>query len=184
MDHQHFDRVARSLAMGTPRRTVVGLMAGGLLGSGVAALLSPDAVVGKKGKHKGKGHGKGKGSAKKCKAGTQPCNGGCIPSTDCCNGDSCDTCALEICENGQCGCTGGRVRSKGVCGFVPQCKSVGLTCANDDECCSRSCSIFDGASLRCDKGTELCIVDLDCVSGNCRGFMCPEFYASATGGTC
>jgi hypothetical protein len=33
-------------------------------------------------------------------------------------------------------------------------------------------------------GKENCITDFDCLSGPCRGFMCPELYNSITGGGC
>ena len=67
---------------------------------------------------------------------------------------------------------------------MPRCKSVSQTCTSDDECCSRTCDIFDGASYRCNTGVEQCIVDIDCVSGNCRGSMCPEFLAMTLDRVC
>ena len=171
-----FDTLVRHLATSVGRRTLLGLVAGSIF----PALASP-ALAGKKRKQKGKGK---KQNKKKCKAGTRLCGKRCIPKDSCCKHTDCDICSHEFCENGQCGCTGGRVRYNGVCGFVPHCKSVGLTCASDDECCYRQCNINDGNSLRCNKGTELCVVDLDCVSGNCRGFMCPEFLAMTLDGLC
>jgi hypothetical protein len=179
---ESLDAVARRLAPAVGRRTLLSVLAGSAAGSIVPALSSPGRA-GKKGKGKGKGKGK-KPNKKKCKAGTRPCGKRCIPSDSCCKHTDCDICSHEFCENGQCGCTGGRVRHNGVCGFVPHCKSVGLTCASNDECCSRTCDIFDGVSGRCNKGTEQCIVDLDCVSSNCRGYMCPEFLAATLEGVC
>lgn len=173
---QSLDDVARCLAQTTGRRTLLGLVAGSATGS-ILPALSSQGWAGRKGKGK-------KPNKKKCKAGTRPCGKRCIPSDSCCNHTDCAPCTHEFCENGQCGCTGGRVRHNGVCGFVPPCKSVNLTCSSDNECCSRKCDIFDGVSFRCNKGIVDCIVDLDCVSGNCRGFECPELLATTTNGGC
>ena len=172
--------MARRLAPAMGRRTLLGLVAGSATGSLIPALASPGSA-GKK--RKGKGKGK-KPNKKTCKAGMRPCGKQCIPTDSCCTHTDCDLCSHEFCENGQCGCTGGRVRHNGVCGFVPRCKSVSLTCTSDDECCSRKCDIFDGVSYRCNKGVEQCIVDIDCVSSNCRGYMCPEFLAMTLDGMC
>jgi hypothetical protein len=176
------DDMARRLAPPVGRRTLLGLLAGSAAGSIFAGLSSP-GHAGKKGKGKGKGKGK-KPNKKRCKAGTKPCGKRCIASDACCKHTDCNICSHEFCENGQCGCTGGRVRHKGVCGYVPHCKSISLTCTNHDECCSGKCDIFDGNVYRCNKGTEQCIVDIDCVSGNCRGYMCPEFLAMTLDGVC
>ena len=168
------DDVARRLAPAVGRRTLLGVLAGSVAQAGLASLAEPAA--GKK--------GKGKKKKKKCKGGKRPCGKRCIRKDACCKHKDCDICSHEFCEKGTCGCTGGRVRYNGVCGFIPTCKSVGLTCTSNDECCSRRCDINDDNSFRCNKGTELCNVDLDCESGNCRGYMCPEFLASSLEGLC
>jgi hypothetical protein len=164
------------------------MLLGILAGSTAASIFPGLASTGTAGKKRKKGKGKGKKrnnkNKKKCKAGTRLCGKRCIPKDACCKHTDCDICSHEFCENGQCGCTGGRVRYRGVCGYVPHCKSVGLTCTNHDECCSGKCDITDGEIRRCNKGTELCIVDIDCESGNCRGFMCPEFLAMTLDGLC
>ncbi len=172
------DSLARRVAPVVGRRTLLGVISGSVAGSLFPA-LAPSGSAGKKRKGKGK-----KQNKKKCKGGTRLCGKRCIPKDACCDHTDCNLCIHEFCENGQCGCTGGRVLYKGVCGYVPNCKSVGLTCTSDDECCSRQCNIDDGNSKRCNKGTELCIVDIDCVSGDCRGFMCPEFLAMTLDGVC
>jgi hypothetical protein len=174
------DTLARRLAPLVDRRTLLGAIAGSTAASLVPALALPGSAKKKK-KKKGKGK---KQNKKKCKGGTRPCGKRCIPKDQCCKHTDCDICSHELCENGRCGCTGGRIRSNGVCGFFPNCKSVGLICTNDDECCSRKCDIWDGVYRRCNKSTELCIVDIDCESGNCRGFMCPEFLAMTLDGLC
>jgi hypothetical protein len=179
--YRSLDDVARRLALATNRRTLLGLLPGSAAGS-ILPAHSSLAEARKKGKGKGK---KKKPNKKKCRAGTRPCGKRCIPSDTCCKHTDCDLCSHELCESGQCGCTGGRVRHNGVCGFVPRCKSVSLTCTSDDECCSRKCDIPNGpGSFRCNKSTEQCIVDIDCLSGNCRGYMCPEFLAMTLDGVC
>jgi hypothetical protein len=165
MDSDRFDVLVRLVSQGTrspSRRTLLRTAAGGAF----VGLLSPaptNAIAGKKKK------------PKKCKAGQKPCGAKCIPQSNCCKNAECDGTHREGCYQGKCGCGPGEIRdSRGYCGFPPNCKSVGLICATDLECCSGRCTIEDsGGQRRCDRGDRVCIVDFDCSPGLlCLGWEC------------
>ncbi len=166
MESGRFDAIARTLGARAPRREVSRFLVAGAL-SGLAAKFGGAEVGAKK-----------KGGKKKgCSGGQKRCGKRCVPKSGCCKSSECSSLRNEYCEKGRCGCAKGAVMYKGRCGFPIECKSVGLVCSSHYECCSGLCTISDGAGqMRCDKGTQLCIVDYDCVSGECRGYVCPEIW--------
>ena len=171
MDDRQFDALSR--------RHASRLLTGGVLAGLLAHMPIGVSLAKKKGKKKKKG----------CKPGTKLCNltGKCIPESACC-GDSvaCDRCAAAICLGGVCDCAPGFIRSNGACGFFRDCLSAGEVVDSLSDCCSDETVYDPGAGQRyCAAGKENCLAPNDCVSGGpCRGFMCPELYASITGGGC
>jgi hypothetical protein len=135
---------------------------------------------------KKKGKGKGK---EKCGKGKRPYGGGCIPTTSCCSAElsgenECDPCARQTCVNGACQCDPSLINHNGACGVFLNCLSVSVLCTSDFDRCSDQCMPVGNGQARCIPGTQNCLTDFDCVSGNCRGFLCPELYQSLTGGGC
>lgn len=175
MDARGFDVVTRALQAGTPRRTTLGLLLSAALG--ITGLADSNAKKGKgrKGKKKNK---------KKCGNGKKLCGNACIPQSDCCTDADCNACAREICQNGVCDCHPNLIRSNGVCGTFPTCQSVNTVVSDSFDCCSDE-AIDDGSGqLRCLPGRFQCLTPYDCVSGDCRGFMCPELYNANVGDSC
>ncbi len=169
MDGSAFDRwTAAHAPGGLGRRT--------LLGGAFAALLAwafPWSAAKPKGGKGGKGKGKGKG----CKGGTKKCGKRCISASACCTADDCNLCQQERCLSGRCDCDPGSFRgADGYCGVPPVCQVVEQLCERDDDCCSQQCNVMaDDGSLRCNRGLEACITDLDCLPGwVCRGFDCKD----------
>jgi hypothetical protein len=167
MDADRFDTLSCSLFTARSRRGA--LMAA--FGGAIALLGFTDPLARKKGK-------KGKGKKKGCSKTQKKCGNRCVPKDGCCDSSECDSCPNEFCQSdGRCACNAGAQDSNGRCGFPPNCKSVGLICTSNSECCSGRCTIADGfGQVRCDRGTLECILPFDCVSGQCRGFVCPEIH--------
>jgi len=145
-----------------------------LLGGAFAALLAlrvplRDSAAKPKGGKGGKGKGKG------CKGGTKKCGKRCISVSACCTADDCNLCQQERCLNDRCDCEPGAFRDAyGYCGTPPVCQVVDQLCERDDDCCSQQCNVpADDGSLRCNRGLDACITNLDCLPGwFCRGFDC------------
>jgi hypothetical protein len=173
MDQQRFKTLVRAVAAAGSRRSIVGSV-GGVALTGLLSRITGGGVAAKKKSKKSKKKG--------CKSGARKCGGKCIPKSACCADKECDRCAREICLNGQCGCTPEFIRHNGVCGRFPNCWSSGLLVDDPDDCCSEE-AFFDDANgrYRCLPGKFECLVDLDCVSGSCKGYMCPELYHAASG---
>ena len=117
------------------------------------------------------------------------CNGACIAATACCFNSECDTCKQLTCQDGACACKPGTVAdARGFCGTPPGISCVpafGLT--NYPEfCCSQRSQIYNPVVnlYQCLPSTGQCVVDADCASGPCRGFMCPERYITTVGDLC
>jgi len=129
MDADRFDNVARSLIAGSSRRTLLGLVIGGIAAAlGVAdgearnqrkkcKRCGPCRAC-KRGKCKSKPNGIGCGGTKVCQSGT------CVCPTQCCANADCGAC--EICQGGQCiaGCQGGKSCQGGTCVCHPGRRTV------------------------------------------------------------
>jgi hypothetical protein len=169
----------------------------------VLGLIDGDA----KKKGKGKGKGKKKDPTKEyCKKAAAACaNGKCGMGQPCCHETECDDCTNLWCVGGG----GGRpgvcacfsdigsivpiddtdIMHNGRCGAFPTCLSKGAKFQLGDgqpRCCSLTSHVEDGPDGPinvCDAGTQLCLADVDCVSGSCRGFRCPESQVGCPGST-
>lgn len=184
MDADQFEWVVRSWTTSpSRRRTLVraaGLLLGGMLGSNAAGITAKN----KGGKGKGKGRGKGKKKQKGCRSGEKPCGDGCIPASNCCP-DASDrdcTCDLEQCVNLSCECQAPTIRHNGVCGLPPFNDDGQLCTSNSqpntglvEECCSGNRKPRIEPPV-CAAGTTRCLIDADCVSGRCLGFVCQEIW--------
>lgn len=117
------------------------------------------------------------------------CNGACIPATSCCFNSECDFCKQRTCQSGDCACKPGTVAdARGFCGTP-----VGISCGvayqivnNPALCCSQNFRVHQTVPplWQCLPGTTQCVIDQDCASGPCRGFMCPERYIVTVGDLC
>ncbi len=178
MDATRFETLARTLTQTRSRRAAMCRLLAGTLG--LFGLTQAEA------KNKGKGRKKKKG----CGKGKRQCGTTCIPTSQCCpfalSGQfECDPCTRETCNNGVCGCAPATINHHGVCGSFLNCLSVGEICTNNLDCCSEQCNVpSDNGTMRCNRGTENCLTDFDCVSGLCRGFLCPELYRALTSSVC
>jgi hypothetical protein len=175
IDPLRFENLVRSLAAASNRRTVMRTVGGAAL----IGLFDRWATKGVAAKKKGKSK---KSKKKGCKSGAKKCGNKCIPKTACCADKECNRCTREICLNGACGCHPDFIRQNGVCSRFPNCWSSGILVDDPDDCCSEE-AFFDEANgrFRCLPGKFECLVDLDCVSGSCKGWMCPELYHAASG---
>jgi hypothetical protein len=169
MDAGQLDGLTRAVATAPSRRALLGVALGGVL----AALGRQTAAA----KKKGNGKGKGKGSGKKgCPKGKKRCGTKCIPKEDCCTAADCNGCWLESCINGGCQCEPHEIRQGLVCGVFPTCTPAGLPCFDNGECCSYRCGDDGLGGKVCHPGTLYCLGDRDCLSGDCRGYTCPEVW--------
>lgn len=173
MEDNKFDQVVRSLNLPSSRRTAVS----GLMGSVLAALLPATATEARRRQEqvhdekKGKGKGKGKG----CPRGKKKCGKKCIPKGDCCTYLDCTGCRAEACINGECQCDPGAIMHNGKCGLFIDCLGYGETCTSSVDCCGNVCTDDGSGVKRClGKSIHDCIIDNDCKSGPCIGFLCPE----------
>jgi hypothetical protein len=169
MDATRFDRWARSLAIARSRRGALRL----LTASALAGLIGIEATA------KKKGNGKGKGKKKGCRGTEKKCGNKCIAKDACCSNKDCDQCALEICQNGICGCHESKIRSNGVCGTFVNCLAAGEITSDAGLCCSdKSVKDPESGQERCLPGDFMCLTPVDCFGAPCRGFMCPGLYHS------
>jgi hypothetical protein len=213
MESTRFDRLTRRWSSHTPRRTVVGALIGGVLGltalsereasskkKKVTLCFNGQPITVKKNK-KGSYLSQG-ATVGACRTSPPPppppppgascpkrCNGACIPATSCCFDSECDTCKQQTCQSGSCACKPGTVAdARGFCG-VP----IAISCVvafqivnNPAHCCSQR-SVIQNPQLglyTCLPSTGQCAADVDCLSGPCRGFMCPERYIVTVGDLC
>jgi hypothetical protein len=167
MESERFDAMARAMGVEAPRRAVSRVLVGGALG----------AIAGRFGLEQAGAKKKKGGKKKGCGGGQKRCGKRCVPKTGCCKSSECSSLRNEYCQKGRCGCAKGAVVHNGRCGFAIDCKTVAQICSSHNECCSGLCTIPNGnGQMRCDRGHLLCITDLDCVSGECRGYVCPEIW--------
>ena len=179
MEPTRFETLVRSVAAASSRRGLMRAASGAALIGWLGRLTIGGASAKTKKRKANKSKKKG------CKAGAKKCGNTCIPKSSCCADKECDRCAREICLNGACGCNPDFIRSNGVCGKFTNCKSVGELTTDAFDCCSGESVIdADSGQERCLPGTFLCLTDFDCVSGPCRGFMCPEQYKANVGEGC
>lgn len=211
MECTRFDRLTRRWSAQTPRRTVVGGLVSGVLGltvlqdteakkkKKVTLCLNGQTISVKKSK-KGSilSQGATQGAcpsappappAPSCPATQKLCNGRCIDRTSCCTNSDCDRCKQQTCQNGTCACKPGTTAdAQGICGVpLGDCTPTPAQTANASSCCSgnpRKILDFPVTLFACDAGTTTCRVDVDCLSGPCQGFMCPERYAATVGAGC
>jgi hypothetical protein len=155
MEAERFDLVTRALGDAPTRRTVFGLVLGGVFGS---ALDFADAKK------------KGKKKKKKCKGGKKKCGKKCIPATSCCA--ACGAC--ESCQDGTCvsDCQAGQACVAGQC----QCTAESCDgCCDGENCRSGTASAFcgtDGETCDACSGSETCQAgDCVCVPDSCA-FNC------------
>jgi hypothetical protein len=156
MDTNRLDSVIRNMAAAPSRRAMLSLALGGVL-----ARFTAEPADAKK-KNKGK-------SKKGCPKGKKKCGNKCISKGNCCTYVDCTGCRNEDCINGTCQCNPELIMHNGMCGFFTNCKSFGETCIDHEECCGPSC-----VNGQCAKSIYHCLTDSDCLSGPCRGFLCPE----------
>jgi hypothetical protein len=206
VDGSSFDRIAKTLAAGRSRRSVVKALAGGVAG-GVVALLGGAAGGAGRCKTVGQvckttadccpgalGNGNvwcgpsGKQKAcQACPAGTVACNGGCV-----------DVGGSDNANCGACGavCTGGTSCTTGACACPTGQSLCGGQCvdttASDTNCggCGRTCPAGTGCTggLCCLPGQDVCAgacTDVQNNNANCGacGHACDPGLACA-GGTC
>jgi hypothetical protein len=172
MDDNQLDQIIRSLTVPSSRRIAVS----GLVGSALAALV-PAAVTEaerRRGRVYAEKKGKGKGKGKGCPRGKKKCGKTCIPKGNCCTYVDCTGCRAEACINGKCQCDPGLIMHNGKCGVFINCKGYGETCTSSVECCGNCVFDVDANESRCDRSSNNCIADRDCLSGPCQGFLCPE----------
>ena len=111
MDDLNFDRLARALSSGAPRRHILT----GAIATIAAIHAGRDATA--------------KGKKRKCKKSQKKCGKGCIPKAQCCTSDDCGS--GQTCTGGACACTprcGGK--SCGPDGCSGSCGQ----CANGSQC--------------------------------------------------
>lgn len=182
MDAARFDAFTTRLAAPLSRRRTAGLL--GLLSLG--CLTAADDAAARKHKKKKK-KGKPGGGTSGCAAGSKPCNGACIPSSQCCTNGDCDRCAREVCQAGSCGCPAGMTRdSRGICGTRPACVSAGQIVGSAAQCCSGVAIAGPvQGSVICQSGHDRCLGDPDCAEATgCLGYLCAGPYARAVGSGC
>lgn len=154
MDSNRFDAFVRSFTIAAPRRSALA----GLLGGGLAALLtrfgSDDAEAKKRRKKK-----------KKCKRSKKKCGKQCIPKANCCQSADCGV--NEKCTNGAC----------------EPCLPQGTACTDDAQCCTGICDTYTN---KCQQVRVDCESDDQCPGGSCCGtppnMQC--LYVTATQGAC
>ncbi len=182
MDGKRFDRATRNMAIGAPRRRVLGLLAGSALGLNLRGKGDVEAKKKKKkttichegqtievsGKAK-KGHLKHgdtlgpcaspppppPGAA--CAVGGKPCQGRCIPSNQCCTNSDCAPGAPRCC-NGTCirpneCCTDSECQTGNVC------QAGNCVCAPANICGNSCCTAPAGIP----------VAEIECVgNGDCE----------------
>src|SRR4051812_1097410 len=176
MDPSRFDTVARELSRARSRRGALATLVGATLG--LLGLAETEA------KHKKK-HKKKKLSPPasppplSCPNGQKPCDGGCIPTSQCCADNECSSAGLPRCCGGSfvpptpccraAHCTGGKTCVQGLCrrpadkpkdcnGGCPQC------------CVKGDCT----PSIRTDDGTPECSTAGVCVCARPGTRSCPD----------
>lgn len=166
MDADRFDMLLRLLSNSPSRRHGLRLLAGAAVAClPVVGRRAVDAKGGKKGKGKGKG----------CTNGEKKCGKKCIPKGNCCTNIDCTGCSNEqACVNGKCQCAPAAIMHNGKCGFFFDCKAFDEPCTSSVECCGNCVFDADAGEARCGKSINDCIIDSDCLSGPCIGFLCPE----------
>ena len=141
MDGQTFDRIAKALAEGRSRRSVVRALAGGVAGGALAWL------------------GGTAGAAGRCRTVGQACK----TNEDCCpgptrNGNVACTPTGRKQPTKSCECANAADPCGGACcaadqfcdaGFCVQCRGDFAGCADDNQCCSGICNNYPGEVGEC-----------------------------------
>lgn len=170
MDDNQFDQLVRSWTTPSSRRTALS----GLV-IGVLAVAAPERVSEAARRHpEVHGEKKRKGKGKGCPRGKRKCGKKCIPKGNCCTYVDCTGCRAEACINGRCKCDPELNLHNGKCGVFTNCLSYGETCTSSAECCGNCVFDVDANESQCGKSINDCIADVDCLSGPCIGFLCPE----------
>jgi hypothetical protein len=160
MDGSRFDTLSRALVRDHSRRGLTRLLGGLVLGGSLAVRGSPaDEAKGKGKKHHKKHRGR---SGPTCPEGQKPCQGGCIPSNQCCENSDCP--GGRICQSGACVCPPERP-------LVCPGTSVCAQCCSLDDC--HPVGSADG--LACQGGQCVCTVagTRRCPNGAC-GSCCSD----------
>lgn len=169
MDVQRFDRLTRQLALAAPRRSVLGLFGGSLLGGLLTERLGEEAAARKRKKRK----------KKKCRGGTQTCGKRCFDlRTDAEHCGGCTTVcgATEVCVAGQCTCPPGQETCGGECCPPDSCIDGRCSCPAGQVACGGECC-----------ATERCIDEACCPANRACGAACcagGEFCADPATGAC
>lgn len=164
MDHDHFDQLAKTLASGASRRTVLGGAIAGIIGTSLASVT---AIAAKGNKHRGqhnrkKGKGKKAGAEFTCTAANanNPALGGCPPFTCCAStaGGLGPQCVDFGAQSGSQFCGSGGV---GVCRTCPagtKCSGFPFfRCVCDNSTCSTGCCINNAAIAPANTVDDQCV---------------------------
>ena len=173
MEADRLDSLTRSLSMtGSRRRTLTGLLVGtlGFLGARVEATAARNCKKIKNKQKRKKCLAKANGG---CPSGQKPCDGGCIPSTQCCTTADCT--GGKTCQNRVCGCAAGSPPCGDICCVVaPGMTTFHIECAAGNSCkchfaasetCGTNCQGACGFTAPCSDRTR--------IAAGCSSCGCP-----------
>jgi hypothetical protein len=159
MEHERFDRAARTLAGVSSRRGVVKAVLSGTFAAGLSVLGLPDTLA-KKGWY-----------GKKCKKHKEclshNCGGGRCRWSKLghrCTNDPANTCASAGVDGTYC--------AKNLCGKVACCRYTGLACKTKCDCCDFNGACEDGRCCR--TLGKACLHTFNC----CNGLVCANGFCS------
>ncbi|MCC6315510.1 MAG: hypothetical protein IT337_16040 [Thermomicrobiales bacterium] len=192
MDHERFDRIARTLAGAASRRAAIKTLFGGAAASLLATVTLDETGAKKRHKQRHGSHGShgphgsehcveaGKPCSSRtkqscckdlscvhgrcaCGSGQKACSGRCIDTDACCTGKDCGR--HGVCQNGACQCPPNKKRCKGACIATDACCADGDCSGDTPECRDNTCSCRQ-------KG--VCDANTQCCSGSCTCGSNPE----------
>jgi Stigma-specific protein, Stig1 len=167
VDGHQFDDMARALATGSSRRTLLRRL-GGVLGGALALGTTRDLAA--------QPSGRGGQPQGRCQAGFTNCRGKCVDLRG--DNNNCGACATTcpnatVCRGGTCVCpTAGETYVGGVC----------YDLANDPLNCGSVGEICPGSTPYCvNEACVECLGNSDCATGACQGNACLCVEKGASG---